>query len=141
MASRRRVRQLSFDGQDFAWHAAVVGGACYCEVSAYRLRVWGGGKAGQVLRADLVSTAWLAPPEASVLDGGYPTPSRVRTMIEYAVARGWDPTARGGSFILTEADHAHGLVLPGFAVTDRLRNSDPPGLPADVRAAARPHRG
>lgn len=115
------MRQLHLGGRTFAWHVAATGGNCYCEVSAYRLRIWGAGQASRALRVDLVSTAWLAPPEAGVLDGGYPTPARVRTVIEYALSRGWDPTARGGSFVLTEADHTHGLEVPGFAVTDRLR--------------------
>jgi hypothetical protein len=40
---------------------------------------------------------------------------------------GWDPAALGGVFRLTEE---HGLELPGFLITDRVRDpaaADPTG--------------
>jgi hypothetical protein len=43
----------------------------------------------------------------------------VRTVIEYALSRGWSPQDRGGTWLLTEP--ASDLTLPGFLVTDRVR--------------------
>jgi hypothetical protein len=125
MSGRRRTRLLHLGTRTFTWHAATWCGSGR-DVCAVRLRVWGG-KTGQLLQADLVSTAWLAPPQDCVLDGGYPTPGLVRTVVEYALARGWDPATRGGSFVLTEQDRADGLVLRGCAVTDLLRASGQSG--------------
>ena len=124
MSGRRRLRLLHLGSRTFTWHAAVWCGSGR-GVCAVRLRVWGG-KTGQVLQADLVSTMFLALPADCVHDGG-PTPGTVRTIIEYALSRGWDPATRGGSFVLTGQDHSNGLEMRGCAVTDLLRESGQPG--------------
>ncbi|MGW4521798.1 hypothetical protein [Amycolatopsis sp. NPDC004378] len=43
----------------------------------------------------------------------------MRRLVAHALAAGWDPGALGGTFRLTEA---HGLELPDFLITDRLRD-------------------
>lgn len=55
----------------------------------------------------------------------------MRTVIEYGLARGWQPDSRGGTFLLTERD-APALELAKFLATDRLRDPDAPDPTARV---------
>lgn len=73
---------------------------------------------------DLLSVAWPAPWGASATDGAYPVPADVRTVISYALEHGWQPVLRGGTFVLSEREHAVRFSLPGFLLTDRLRTPD-----------------
>ncbi|TJZ41934.1 integrase [Streptomyces piniterrae] len=98
---KRRVRTIRFDAQEFRWTGAI--GIRHDESDCRRyvqLRVWGSaGRTGQVLDVALVS-AGPQGPWGACTDNVYPTPRDVRTVIEYALARGWDPAARGGTFTL-----------------------------------------
>ncbi|AEV85895.1 hypothetical protein ACPL_5006 [Actinoplanes sp. SE50/110] len=86
-----------------------------------RVRAWGAGKNGQALQADLLSVAWGTPWSACSTDGSHPGPADIRAMIVYALTAGWQPERRGGTFPLTEAQHAETFRLPDFLLTDRLR--------------------
>jgi hypothetical protein len=89
-----------------------------------RVRAWGAGKTGQALQADLLSLAWPAPWGACATDGSYPTPADVRAVIRHAAESHWQPHRRGGTFVLSEREHAARFALPGFLLTDRLRTPD-----------------
>ena len=124
---RTRLRELHASGRAFAWKASIgcAPGPGDCH-RCIRLRVWGAGKNSRALQADLLSTTWPAPQGAWASDAAYPTADDVRAVISYGLAHGWDPDARGGTFLLTEREHAHALELTSFLVTDRLQD---PGAP------------
>jgi hypothetical protein len=108
---KTRIRTLRIDAAEFKWTAELSPPRCA------RVRVWGGGKNGCMLRADLTSTEdaglWGDDPDAA-----YPTPGVVRAIIEYAVDHGWDPMVLGGRHVVgTDAE----LEIPGFRVTDLLQ--------------------
>ncbi|MFF3251228.1 hypothetical protein ACFYWP_09490 [Actinacidiphila glaucinigra] len=113
-----RMRTLRIGDAEFRWTAElcnyVDGTDCY---RCVRIRIWGGGKNGQVLRVDLVSTS-DAGPWGHCTNGAYPTPGAVRKVVDHALAIGWDPATVGGRFLLTETAE---LEIPGFEVTDRLQ--------------------
>lgn len=118
---RTRLRRLRVGGRDFTWRAEIthVPGSGDCH-RAIRVRAWGAGPAGRALQADLLSLTWPAPWGACASDSAYPTPSDVRALILRGLGQGWDPEVRGGTFRLSERDHADGFALPGFLLTDRL---------------------
>lgn len=89
-----------------------------------RIRAWGAGKTSQALEADLLSVAWPAPWGACATDGAYPVPAEVRAVIAYALKHGWQPELRGGTFVLSEREHAAQFSLPDFLLTDRLRTPE-----------------
>ncbi|MBA9003504.1 integrase [Thermomonospora cellulosilytica] len=124
---RTRLRRLRVDGREFTWKADIrhVPGSGDCH-RGIRVRAWGAGKNGRALEADLLSASWPAPWGACATDGVYPTPADVRRIILYALEHGWDPDLRGGTFHLTEAEHAAAFRLPAFLITDRLRDPDAP---------------
>ena len=117
------------DGRSFVWRAEIrcVPGSADCH-RCVRVRVWGAGKNGRALQADLLSMAWPAPWGACATDGAYPTVSDLRAVVGYAIAHGWDPMLTGGTFALAESDD---FALPGFLLTDRLRT--PEGADPTVR--------
>lgn len=140
---RTRLRQLRVDGRSFVWRAEIshVLGSDDCH-RCIRLRVWGVGKTSQVLQADLLSVAWPAAWGACATDGAYPTPADVCAAVSYAVEHGWQPRQHGGTFVLSEHDHADGFALPGFVLTDRLHTSDGADPTTRViRAYERRHTG
>lgn len=97
------------------------------EVDCYRgirLRVWGAGKNGRALQADLLSKTPPGPWGACATDAAYPTSGDVRAVVLYGLAHGWEPDAVGGTFLLTEAEHAGDFELADFLITDRLRDQD-----------------
>ena len=107
---KTRIRTLRIGAAEFVWTAEL------CPPRCVRVRVWGDGKNGCMLRADLSSTAdaglWGDDPDAA-----YPTPGVVRAIIEYGLGHGWTPRAVGGRYVVgTDAD----LEIPGFRVTDML---------------------
>jgi hypothetical protein len=116
---KSRMRTLWIGLAEFRWAGEIShydsGTDCH---RCVRLRVWGGGKNGRVLRADLLSTTEPGPWGRCVTDDAYPTPGVVRKVVEYALDHGWTPTTIGGRFPLTDASD---LELPGFVVTDKLR--------------------
>lgn len=75
-----RIRTLRTCAAEFKWTAEL------CRPRCARVRVWGSGKNGCILRADLASTVdaglWGDDPDAA-----YPTPGVVRAIIEYALDR------------------------------------------------------
>ena len=85
-----------------------------------------GGKTSQALQADLPSVTWPAPWGACATDNAYPTPADVRAVIGYALQHGWQPEHRGGTFVLSEREHATRFRLPDFLLTDRLRTPESP---------------
>lgn len=116
----KRLRKLYADGREFVWTSQihhVTGTDCH---RCTRLRVRGAGKNSRVLQADLVSKAVL--PWGCATDGSHPTPKDVRTVIDYALTHGWEPNLDKGTFLLTESEHASAFELPGFLLTDRLRD-------------------
>ncbi|MFI0351329.1 hypothetical protein [Actinomadura sp. 9N407] len=120
-----RLRKLHIDGRTFVWKATIrhVPGEGDCH-RGIRLRVWGSGKNGRILQADLLSKSWPGPWGACATDDAYPTLADVRTVIGYGLKHGWDPDARGGFHLLTERDHD--WELPGFLLTDRLLDPTAP---------------
>jgi len=122
MRTEKRLRKLRVEGRDFVWKAEIrhVDGSGRCH-RCIRVRVWGGGKSSRPLQVDLLSKSW-ALPWGCATDTSYPTPADIRAIIGHGLALGWDPDARGGAFVLTEDEHGSGWELPGFLVTDRLRD-------------------
>lgn len=122
---RTRLRRLHAGGREFAWTAQInhVAGERDCH-RCVRLRVWGAGKNGRVLQADLLSTAVL--PWGCATDCAYPTPKDVRRVVDYALTHGWDPDLAGGTFFLSESEHAGEFGLDDFLLTDRLRDDGAP---------------
>ncbi|GGN23170.1 hypothetical protein FHR83_002721 [Actinoplanes campanulatus] len=115
---RTRLRRLRIDGRDYTWRAEIghVQGDGDCH-RCVRVRVWGTGKTGCALQADLLSLTWPAPWGACAADGAYPTPEDVRALVAHGLRLGWDPGHRGGTFPLPES-----VTLPGFVVTARMRD-------------------
>jgi hypothetical protein len=108
---KTRLRNLRVGAREFRWTAEL------CPPRCVRVRVWGGGKNGCMLRVDLASTGdpGLCGDDP---DGAYPTPGIVRAIIDYAFDHGWDPAAIGGRHVLgTDAE----LEIPGFCITSLLR--------------------
>lgn len=122
---RTRLRHLRGGARTFVWRAVIdhVQGSGDCR-RCIRVRVWGAGKISQALQADLLSVAWPAPWGACATDGAYPAPADVRAIISYALEIGWQPEARGGTFVLSEHEHAARFSLPGFLLTDRLHGQE-----------------
>ncbi|WP_285549150.1 integrase [Actinoplanes regularis] len=119
---RTRLRHLRHGSRMFTWRAEIhhVRGDADCH-RCIRVRVWGSGKTGQALQADLLSLAWPARWGACATDGSFPTSADVRALIMFALRVGWQPERRGGTFALTEMQHAEAFTLTGFLLTDRLR--------------------
>ncbi|WP_143591700.1 hypothetical protein [Thermoactinospora rubra] len=121
----RRLRKLYANGREFAWTGQIyhVIGERHCH-RCVRVRVWGAGKNSRVLQADLLSKADL--PWGCRTDSSYPTPKDVRNVIDYALTHGWNPDLGGGTFFLSEREHASAFELAGFLLTDRLRDEEAP---------------
>lgn len=122
---RTRLRRLRIGAATFVWRAEIdhVKGSADCH-RCIRIRAWGNGKTSQALQADLLSLTWPAPWGACATDGAYPTTTDIRALIRFALDHGWRPEVRGGTFVLSEREHADQFRLPGFLVTDRLRTSE-----------------
>jgi hypothetical protein len=124
---RRGLRRITVRGAVYRWQADWTYRA---DVRTLLLRIWGGDKTSQALHADL-TTDWSGyaehiaaargrgeSPPALVVDTSYVMPRDVRAIIEYGLAHGWDPTARGKPFLLTQADTPtlQGLKLTGVGM-------------------------
>ncbi|MEV0403382.1 hypothetical protein [Actinoallomurus sp. NPDC050550] len=122
---KERLRKLYANGCEFTWTGQIchVAGERDCH-RCIRVRVWGAGKNSSALQADLLSKAVL--PWGCATDCNYPTPKDVRTVIDYALAHGWDPHLIGGTFFLSESGHASAFELADFLLTDRLRDEGAP---------------
>ena len=122
---KTRLRTLRVDDRDYVWTAAI--GHVRSERDCYRtirLRVWGSGRNSRVLEVDLLSTSPPGPWGACATDTAHPTPRDVRAVVEYAREHGWDQEAVGGTYLLTEHQHASAFALSDFLLTDRLRDPD-----------------
>ena len=131
---RTRLRHLRDGDRDYAWRATIgsVPGDGVDVHRCVRVRVWGAGKNGRALEADLLSKATSVGWTPAATDGSYPASGDIRRLVEHALAAGWDPDARGGTFRLTEET---GLELPGFLITDRVRDPGAPDPTARVGRA------
>ena len=134
---KTRLRRLHVNGRTCTWTASIchIPGELDCH-RGIRLRVWGSGKNGQALQADLLSKTQPGPWGACATDDAYPTSGDVRAVIDYALTHGWQPNAVGGTFPLTESAHAATFDLPDFLLTDRLQNPNAPDPTARVLALA-----
>jgi hypothetical protein len=117
---KTRLRTLRVGPREFRWTAELCG---FYDIErnyhrCVRVRVWGGGKNGCTLRADLESTS--PGPWGGVPDSSYPTPRIVRAIVDYALNHGWDPAVVGGR--PHELGTDAGVELPGFRITNRLRS-------------------
>lgn len=132
---RTRLRTLRVRERTYTWRATIgqVAGDGVDVHRCVRVRAWGAGKTGRALEADLLSKATSVGWTPAATDGSYPASADVRCLVECALALGWDPGARGGTFRLTEA---HAVELPGFLLTDRVRDPRAPGPTARVIQAA-----
>ncbi|WP_199536809.1 hypothetical protein [Spongiactinospora gelatinilytica] len=83
-----------------------------------------GGKNGRVLQ--VLSRSGRSPWGFCTTDVVHPLPGDVRAIVARALAVGWDPAARGGTFVLSEREHAAGWELPDFLVTARQRDPEAP---------------
>lgn len=116
-----RLRTLRIGSRAFTWHATIhhVAGSGDCH-RCLRVRVWGAGKNGRALQADLLSGTWPSRWGSCCTDTAFPASGAVKILIRYALGHGWDPELRGGTFLLSEADHDAEFTLPGYLLTDRL---------------------
>jgi hypothetical protein len=118
---KARLRTLRIEPARYAWTAQMrhlpVEGDCR---RAIRVRVWGAGKNGCVLDADLLSTSEAGPWGYCATDTAFPTPRTIRILIDYALHHGWDPSRIGGRHVLVRQPGAEVLILPGFAIIDQL---------------------
>ncbi|MGI5166588.1 hypothetical protein ACQEU3_19765 [Spirillospora sp. CA-253888] len=112
-----RLRKLRAHGREFRWKAEVRHVPARC----IRLSVWGAGKNSRMLRADLLSKSGPGPWGPGTTDQAYPTPADVRAVVDYGLAHGWEVEAVGGTFVLAGREHAAGLALADFVLTDRLQ--------------------
>jgi hypothetical protein len=110
-AMSTRIRTLRIGATEFKWTAELH------EPLLVRLRIWGGGKNGCMLRADLASSGDAGMLWGDAPDIAYPTPRVVRTIIEYALDHGWDPAAVGGRH---DIERGAELEIPGFHFTGQL---------------------
>ncbi|GAA2657082.1 hypothetical protein GCM10010412_027520 [Nonomuraea recticatena] len=118
---RTRLRALRIDDRTYVWTARISHTVHSVDCRRFaRLRVWSGGKNGQALQADLVSTYEGGPWGYCATDTSYPTPRDVRAVIELAIQRGWDPLARGGTFLLRGGDSPSAPGLADFEIADSL---------------------
>lgn len=119
---RVRLRKLHVDGQEFTWRADIRSAAAGPDGRRHRcirVRAWGAGKNGRALQVDLAQR----PRPVDDEDETYPFPHAddIRTLVKYALSKGWQPTALGGTFLITATAE---LTLSDLAVTDLLWTSD-----------------
>jgi hypothetical protein len=81
---RARLRALHVGDREFTWRAEI-----HHHPRLIRVRVWGAGKNGRALQADLRPHG--DPP-------AYPSADVVRALVAYGLEAGWDPAATGGTF-------------------------------------------
>ncbi|MEV0134231.1 integrase [Dactylosporangium sp. NPDC050688] len=113
---RSRLRKLHIDGREYTWKADVraAPGPDGRRHRCIRIRVWGGGKTGCALQADVAERAHPAAAEERY---PYPVAADVRALIDHGLRAGWVPATRGGTFQITSGAD---VALPGFVLTDLL---------------------
>ena len=114
---RERLRKLHLDGREFTWTADIrpAPGADGRRHRYIRVRVWGAGKTGCVLQADLTETPTPATPEETTY--AYPSAAIIRQLVTWGLVAGWKPDQVGGIFRVTATA---GPVLPGLTLVDVL---------------------
>jgi hypothetical protein len=112
---RERLRKLHVDGREFTWRADIRAGpgAGGRRLRYIRVRVWGAGKNGCVLQADLTESPVTATAEEVTY--AYPSAAIVRRLVSWGLAAGWTPEQVGGSF---RVGSMTGPTLPGLALID-----------------------
>jgi hypothetical protein len=112
---RERLRKLHFEGREFTWKADIraAPGADGRRRRYIRVRVWGAGKNGCVLQADLTETPDPAAPEETTY--AYPSAAIVLRLVTWGLAAGWAPDQIGGMF---QVGPAAGPALPGLTLVD-----------------------
>ena len=121
---KSRLRTLHADGREYAWKADVraAPGPDGRRHRCIRIRVWGGGKTGCALQADV--TQRLLPAQTQERYP-YPTAADVRALIDHGLRAGWVPATRGGTFQITSVAD---LALHGFVLTDLLWTAERPQI-------------
>lgn len=141
---RERLRKLHFEGQEFTWTADIraAPGAGGRRHRYIRVRVWGAGKNGCALQADMIELPAPAEPakntpaepatnapaepvekalaesvgsESAEKTYAYPSAAIVRQLIAWAQAAGWTPEKVGGTFRVSPVT---GPALPGLALVE-----------------------
>ena len=87
---RAPLRRLHAGDRPYRWQARVQRDPGR---RVLRIRIWGSGKTGRALQVDLVQPAD---------DYDHPSADDVRVLIARGLAAGWDPDARGGTFVLPQ---------------------------------------
>ena len=113
---RERLRKLHLDDREFTWMADIrsAPGADGRRRRYIRVRVWGAGKTGCVLQADLTE---LPAPTTEETTYAYPSAAIIRQLVTWGLAAGWQPEQVGGVFRVSAAA---GPVLPGLGLVDVL---------------------
>ena len=114
---RERLRKLHLDGREFTWMADIrsAPGTDGRRHRYIRVRVWGAGKTGCVLQADLTEMPTPASPEETTY--AYPSAAIIRQLVTWGLTAGWQPEQVGGVFRVSAAA---GPVLPGLGLVDVL---------------------
>jgi hypothetical protein len=112
---RDRLRKLHFEGREFTWKAEIraAPGGDGRRHRYIRVRVWGAGKNGCVLQADLAEVPDPATPDEMTY--AYPSAEIVRRLVAWGLGAGWTADKIGGVFRVSSAA---GPVLPGLALMD-----------------------
>jgi hypothetical protein len=112
---RNRLRKLHFEGREFTWAAEIraATGADGRRRRSIRVRIWGAGKNGCALQADM--TEFPVPTTPDETTYAYPSAAIVCRLVASGLAGGWAPEKVGGVFRLGSAT---GPVLPGLALID-----------------------
>ena len=112
---RERLRKVHVDGREFTWKADIRGspGADGRRLRYIRVRVWGAGKNGCVLQADMTELPVPASPEETTY--AYPSAAIVRRLVSWGLEAGWTPEQVGGVFRVSSTA---GPVLPGLGLVD-----------------------
>lgn len=112
---RERLRKLHFNGREFTWMADIRAGpgADGRRRRYIRVRVWGAGKTGCVLQADMTESPAPATPDETTY--AYPSAAIVRRLVSWGLEAGWQPEKVGGVFRVSSTV---GPVLPGLSLVD-----------------------
>jgi len=112
---RERLRKLHVDGREFTWMAEIRAGpgAGGGRDRYIRVRVWGAGKTGCALQADLTESP--VPATSGEATYAYPSAEIVRRLVCWGLEAGWTPDRVGGVF---RVGSTAGPALPGLALID-----------------------
>ena len=106
---KKKLRKIVVAGKPFWWKADWFYHPD--ESRILRVRIWGGDKRSQPLCVNLTSK-WVEYPVYQA----YPKPKDISAIILYAVAHGWNSSARGEPYWLKEEGNQ--LELEDLLLTD-----------------------